>query len=218
MPAQVAWDTTYKNMAEFANVPFAQFEARLKDHRKQVKDKKDSAGWIDWRNSEPRAILIEDLVGGILSLDDDEIPAQVAWDTTYKHLAEFANVPFEQFQARLKDHREQVEGDLGRAYQERNNYFHDRALFPRKLTNHRGEPIFDLHPAKMLLRSDVAEGKHKVMKPLLLWQSRVEYQQFRLEIFRHRIYQEVRRVKFNYWLNEQRKTKHNVMRCKVPHA
>jgi hypothetical protein len=41
-----------------------------------------------------------------------------------------------------------------------------------KLLDENGTPVFDLHPAKLLLREDVAEGKHLLMTPLQLWKSR----------------------------------------------
>jgi len=34
--------------------------------------------WISWRNSVPRRILIEDLVRGVLPLENDELTAEEA--------------------------------------------------------------------------------------------------------------------------------------------
>ena len=85
--------------------------------------------------------------------------------------------------------------------------YHDRVLFPRKLKNQRGELVFDLHPAKLLLRQDIEEKKHIGKTPRELWNARIEYQQFKPSIFTHRIYQEIRRVKMVNFLNQQREEK-----------
>jgi hypothetical protein len=55
---------------------------------------------------------------------------------------------------------------------------HDRLLFPRQMENCRGEPVFDLSAAKLLLRTDVADGKHLTMKPLQLKLTRDEYKPY----------------------------------------
>ena len=83
-------------------------------------------------------------------------------------------------------------------------YIRDRQFFPRELRNHHNELVFDLHPAKQLLRSDIKQGHHLGKKPKEVWESRLVYQDFPLAIFRSRIYQEIRRTKFINWLNEQR--------------
>ena len=69
---------------------------------------------------------------------------------------------------------------------------------------HRGEPVFDVSNAKMLLRGDVADGKHLTMQPALLQQLRREYHPFKPRKFKERIYQEVRRVKFLTYLEQKR--------------
>jgi hypothetical protein len=68
----------------------------------------------------------------------------------------------------------------------------------------RSEPVFDLSPAKLLLRADVMEGKHHRMTPTELKNSRIEYRPFKAKKFKHRIYQEVRRQKFINYLNLKR--------------
>ena len=145
---------------------------------------KKNPDWISWRDSIPKAIIVEDLITGILPLDDGVMSAEEAWKM-YGEMVEFkeAKVVFSQFKARLKDHRKQVEGDFGRAQEEAKKVTHDRALFPRKLTNSKGELVFDLHPAKDLLRADIEKEKHKGKKPSELWASHSEYKQFDKGIF-----------------------------------
>ena len=84
---------------------------------------------------------------------------------------------------------------------------HDRRLNPRRTKNARGEPVFDSTKAKAFLKEDVKDGKHKRMKPCQLQKTRKVYQLFRLDIFRQRIYQEVRAQKFNFYLEIKRAEK-----------
>ena len=125
-----------------------------------------------------------------------EMPAEEAWTLYYQHMAEFVEVVFSQFEERLRDHRKKHGELVTRALHESQALAHDRALFPRRMQNCRGEPLFDLFPAKLLLRADVAERKHERMTPSQLQATRDEYLPFTNRVFKHRIYQEVRRVKF----------------------
>jgi hypothetical protein len=72
------------------------------------------------------------------------------------------------------------------------------------MENCRGETVFDLSAAKLLLRADVEDGKHLTMKPLQLQMTRDEYKPYSAKVFKHRIYQEVRRKKFINYLEERR--------------
>jgi hypothetical protein len=166
-------------------------------------------GWIEWRDCVPKHIIIDDLQAGILPIDEEEMSAEEAWAVCYRHMAEFvmAGVVFDQFKERLRDHRKQIGDLVTRATQEEEALVHDRAIFPRQTKNHRGEPVFDMSNAKMLLRGDVADGKHLTMQPALLQQSRREYQPFEPRKFKERIYQEVRRVKFINYLEQKRASK-----------
>ncbi len=161
-------------------------------------------GWIKWKTSTAKQILMDDLQSGILAVDPADMPAEEAWDICYSHMAEFVPVVFSQFKERLRDHRKQVGADITRAARELEYLAHDRSLFPRQTENHRGEPVFDLSAAKLFLRADVAEGKHHQLTPSQLQQSRVEYHPFSAKNFKYRIYQEVRRQKFVNYLNQRR--------------
>jgi len=163
-------------------------------------------GWIDWKKSVCKRIVLDDLISGVLPLEQSEMTAEEAWEVCYKHLAEFVSdqVEFSQFKVRLEDHRKQVGGDLLRAQQDAAAVQHDRALFPRQERNARGELVFDMHPAKALLRADVQAGRHLTMKPEDLQATREEYMEFDKVKFRHRIYQEIRYQKFVNYLEIKR--------------
>jgi hypothetical protein len=140
----------------------------------------------------------------LLLADADELSAEEAWEIMYSNMAEFVNVVFSQVKERLRDHRKQVGEQTARSAPELEALAHDRLLFPRQMENCRGEPVFDLSTAKLFLRADVGDGKHLTMKPLQLQMTRDEYKPYTHTVFKHRIYQEVRRVKFINYLQERR--------------
>ena len=148
--------------------------------------------------------MLDDLEEGILPVDPDAVSAQEAWESCYRHMPEFVDVVFTQFEARLKDYRKKVGEQTVLAAHELRSLEHDRHMFPRQTTNNRGEPVFDLSAAKLLLRSDIADGKHSSMTPHQLQQSRREYEPFSAKVFRKRIYQEIGRVKFLHHLEKRR--------------
>ena len=159
---------------------------------------------INWRNSEQREIVLSDLITGIIPVEENLLSAEDAWDLCYGNMVEFNKVPFKQFKARLKDHRKQVRMGLDRSKREEEALVHDRLIHPRRLKNSRGELVFDLHPAKELLRDDIKEGKHLIMKPGRLQKTQTEYKQFNSTKFKEGIYQEVCRKKFIHYLNKKR--------------
>jgi hypothetical protein len=159
---------------------------------------------IEWRNSAAKLIIFMDLEEGLLPVDENKLSAQDAWDLVYKHIREFQNVPFAQFKARLKDHRAKVQTELNRACDDELAFAHDRRLHPRQTHNRRGELVFDMTPAKELLREDIKNKKHEGMTPLSFQASRQEYYQFKPRQFKERIYQEVRYQKFLNYLQMKR--------------
>jgi hypothetical protein len=161
--------------------------------------KSKKTGWIEWRSSKARAYLLKDLCPGGILFGKDDITPEVAWDF-YQDQEGFENVVWDQFKARLKDHRKQVDQEYLRSQREEAAMVHDRQLFPRSDTNHRGEPVFDLHPAKEVLRKDIEDGNHEHLTPAQFQSTRPIYQPFDAEIFKHRIYQEIRRKKYIHYL------------------
>jgi len=63
---------------------------------------------VVWRQCPGRAVLLDDLRLGILSLDAIDTNAEEAWEI-YGPREEFADVPFSQFKRQLKAHRDQVQ-------------------------------------------------------------------------------------------------------------
>ena len=66
-------------------------------------------------------------------------------------------------------------------------------------------PRFDNSDAKKLLAKDVQENKHKEAQPIVFHQSRPEYLQFPLNVFRKHIYQEEYAQKGrSYWMHKKK--------------
>jgi hypothetical protein len=107
---------------------------------------------IDWIHSEAKKVILADLMDGHLSLDENVVSAETAFQV-YKarRLEAFADVGFDQFKLRLKDHRDQVSKLHAASLWEEAAFPYDRVLVdPRGTHNHRGEPIFDKSPAQEL--------------------------------------------------------------------
>ena len=165
-------------------------------------------GFVNWRVSAAREILMEDLERGGW-LFDDHPPAEIVL-AIYKHNnpLEFKDVQYEQFCARYKYACKNANKKRTKSMEEQEWYHRDRKIHPRQLHNHRGEAVFDMHVAKKMLQQDIKKGKHKIMSPSELWESRNEYMQFTLNKFRQRIYQEIRLQKYiNYreWKQTQKR-------------
>jgi hypothetical protein len=156
---------------------------------------------IDWRKSAAKLIILSDIQEGVLP---NHLTAQEAWESCYRHIAAFRNVPYTQFRDRLRAHRQQHQKDTVRAAEEEIALEHDRRLFPRETHNLRGEPVFDMSYAKLLLREDVQNEIHLTMNPSDFHNSRPEYILFKSRIFRDRLRQEIRRKKFLFHLELQR--------------
>ena len=128
MSVEVAWESRYKNATAFLDehVQFDQFKTRLKDHQKQVSMKNSNKKrkvtisaasgltprkkkWT-WRSSKSRALIMNDLIFKKNSIHENIISAETLWEERYKNAKAFVEekIPFEQFKARLKDHRSQV--------------------------------------------------------------------------------------------------------------
>jgi hypothetical protein len=138
--------------------------------------------------------------GGPLYQRDNILAEQIfPW---YKQLPAFESVVIDQFKARLKDHQLAAAKYLHLALQEGQYLVRDRQLYPRQLYNERGEPVFDMHPAKLLLREDIKNKLHLTThkKPRQLQNSRPEYLLFKPNKFAERIRQEIKLQKYLHYL------------------
>jgi hypothetical protein len=216
-----AWER-YKNLPEFASVPYPKFVARLNDHRKQVTrdanpnptGKVRPKNW--WKNSAARQRLIDDLEGGRLTLSEEQLGPDEAWEF-YRNEPEFVTVAYEKFEDKLREHRLQVSRHKDRSSFEMDALRHDRRLHPRHTHDSQGVPVWDLSEAKPLLKAHIAAGLANMLpndlrasiSPSDLRLTREEYQVFDLRTFTHHIIQEIRLQKyFNY--RDDKRTKERI--------
>ncbi len=149
---------------------------------------------------------MEDLLPGGVLFERDTVSAELLlpWYQD-KYPQQFSIVVVDQFIPRLKDHRKQASEEYAVAQQEEEYFAHDRKCYPRKAHNERGEPVFDMSPAKPLLRQDIKDEMHLLYKTSRkLQSSRLEYKPFKPRIFQDRILQEIRLQKYVHYLQLKR--------------
>jgi len=140
-------------------------------------------------------LLLQDLRSGRIPITSEMEPRDV-----YLQRLEFAEFDgnYKNFPGRLRDARKQIICKNSRSALDSAALAHDREIYPKAAYNHRGEPRWEWSEAERLLRQDMDEGKHKTMKPQLVYQLRKEYNEnYTLKTFRQHIYQEEKRRKFD---------------------
>lgn len=172
----------------------------------QKKKRKRNPKLIDWANSDARKVIHYDLQDG--TLDPDTEPEEV-WET-YRKLPEFNGVCWEQFERCFKRNLKAWKKKKEKVVKEEAALQHDRLLHPCNETHDTvGRLIFSRHPAMELLRSDIKCGYYPLLfeTPKKFWESRPEYMEFELGVFRQRIYQEKRKIRFSHWCEKKRHEK-----------
>ena len=142
-----------------------------------------------WRNSKARAMLVKML------FDTNSKAHKLSWQelhASHEWFREYEPKKFKKYLSRLKKANPRKVAIVAE-----DNMIIEAELqnFPRSGKTNRGEPFWDTHPAKLLLREDVKAGKHLDMKPQVLHQTRPDYQAFSLKTFRRHVYQEKRHQK-----------------------
>ena len=164
-----------------------------------------ASGKERWADSDARKILVMDLESGILPAFSEELGPKEAWNEIYIQLKEFQGISYEQFRQRLNSLRKAHRVRQSMAIRDSNALEHDRKLHPQQPTNIRGEPVFDMSAAKPLLSKDILSGAHRRLSMRDLYKSRPEYAPFDCRIFKDCVHQEIRRQKFNAYLEAKRK-------------
>ena len=84
--------------------------------------------------------------------------------------------------------------------EEEETYQREMLRLPRNESTSRSCPFWNTHPAADLLKEDELRGTTKKMKPIKLWESRPEYKDLPLSIFRKHIYQErAKQLALPFW-------------------
>jgi hypothetical protein len=149
------------------------------------------------RSSKAKSLLTEDLVNDTIPLSNDEMDAY----DVYLSRVEFTEFAFENFRSNLRTLRKKIGEKRLLALEEAEALEHDRNLFPLSEFDQRGQPRWEGSDAERLLKLDMDEGYHSILKPRELWGSRGEYQVFTRKVFRKHIYQEDRSRKFRVYIS-----------------
>ncbi len=140
-----------------------------------------------WRKSEAKQLLVS------LIYSNKRGVARMSPRAIYESNESFQDYPFENFQGYLRTIKDSAKKYDEKARVSEREIWSDLTKFPRNPTTIRGYPHWDTHPANNLLEKDVKDGKADSMKPMDLRDSREEYKEFPLKVFRNHVSQEKRR-------------------------
>jgi len=153
---------------------------------------------VPWQFSRAKELLYKDIVDGVV---DDSMPPRVVvamrpeWEEYSDGFAGYLRT------LRISIRKSQENAAVAsRAVK------HDRrVMIPVANTKY---PAWRRSEADVALKGDLADGKHKEMKPKELHASREEYSVYPLKVFRKHIYQEVNSERqSSYWLHRADKDK-----------
>jgi hypothetical protein len=153
-----------------------------------------------WRESRAKMLLENDLKSGKIPLSSIEMgPKEV-----YIQRPEFSEFLYSNFQANLRSLRKTVQEKKNSSENDSAALLHDRNIHPKSGTNSNGEQRWEGSDAQILIKQDVDNKLHLVMKPKHLYNTRPEYKNnFSLSVFRKHILQEVNRRKFISYLEKK---------------
>jgi len=163
---------------------------------------------VPWQYSKAKELLTKDIVDGVV--DDNMPPREVI-----RLRPEYAEYK-EYFANYLRTLRASIKANKANAALASRAVKHDRRVMIPFAS--KPYPAWRRSEADISLKADIADNKHKEMKPKELYESREEYHKFYpLGVFRNHIYQEENsKRESSYWLhrNDKKKTKQEKYRGK----
>ena len=157
----------------------------------------------EWKSSATREML-HDLVSNGTTPPASEIKPREVCATHIKDHPEFAHFRKDLFASRLLSARKRIETKQSQAAIDSEAFAHDRAMFPAPLVDIHGEKKWQGSKAQELLRVDIHNNKHIAMKPKVLYETQEEcYENYSLDTFRDRMYQEVKALKRNAYVKKK---------------
>jgi hypothetical protein len=151
---------------------------------------------VKWKKSKARRLLYQDLTDGVVPLADDP---NMDVQNILSMREEYGEYDPDKFRSRLKSLRDAIRVSNTRADDDFAALETYRTLHKEKVSlfSPHGYIEFQGSEAQRLLLKDIADDLHVSMSKLDLYSSRPEYfNQFPLNVFRDRIYQEVRTAKY----------------------
>ena len=158
----------------------------------------------EWRDHPLRAFLEAELLAYNIPLDVNDMGPTDVWNSYCNredtaHLFE-GLVCDKAFNRRLASLRKQVSANLDRATMDQLAYDIHRGNFPYQAFDAQGNRNWHGSRAETLLEQDIADGLYPAMKPLELYETRAEYQDFSLKVFREHIHQCIQTAKYIHTL------------------
>lgn len=151
-----------------------------------------------WKTSEAKALLTK------LLLDRDSDVHKMSPEEIHKSDPLFLAYPLDRFKQNVKNLKKSITRRKKIIQEEESAFQADSKAFPREQKTSRGYPFWDSHPASTLMERDIKNGKKENKKPKEFWQSRREYREFPLEVFRWHMYQVLRENREGpYWIKRR---------------
>jgi hypothetical protein len=146
-------------------------------------------------------LLRQDILAG--KVDESMKPKKI-----YEMRPEYKPYIYERFQSNYKNLLESIKKDQAKADSDSAALAHDFRLRPPVAYTSKGYPRWDGSNAQRFLKEDFNAGKVEKFTTMELRQSRPEYQDFPLKVFRDHIHQERRsRTETPYWMNRKKMAK-----------
>lgn len=156
-----------------------------------------------WRNSTAKRQLECDLIRGTIPLDANVMGAR----EVHSKRAVFQTFPYEQFRDRLNDLRKAIKKKMDSANADAVALQRDRQLFPTLTHDENGRRRWEGSDAERLLKVDMKNDLHNMMRPKALYELRWEYSQFDLQTFRGHIHQAKKTKVFRSYVEGLQKKK-----------
>jgi hypothetical protein len=157
----------------------------------------DSA--VPWAQSDAKQILEQNILEGLVTEKSNP-------DIVYTEHNEYSKYDRRQFKYHLKQLLKTLTRYEKNATYANNAVANAKKNHPRNELTVRGYPFWDTSQARLLLMNDISIGLTAQLKPRELWETRKEYKEFPLDVFRQHIYQEnTRRKASAYWLSRKSK-------------
>lgn len=157
-----------------------------------------------WANSEARRLLAKDLADGVIPLEPcHSMPTREIFTSR----PEYAEYGYTLFSSRLSGLRKIFARDMDQAKDDMAAFADSRLNNTIHTHNTRGYPEWDGSKAQSALNDDIEMGLTAEMEPAELWEFRLVYKEFPLEVFRDHIYQKLKTDKYLHTLEVKGKAK-----------
>jgi hypothetical protein len=163
---------------------------------------------IKWGKSKARDLLYKDLVDGNIPRQavDEHGRSTMRLEDIFQMHPEYKLYDREKLSSRLSNLRKMFDECMLRAEIDQEAFEKYRQNHQPSLFSHKGYPEWQGSEAQRLLKLDIEAGKHTQMSKTDLHESNIEYyENFPLDVFRDKVYQEIRTGKYLYTCLERGK-------------